>query len=75
MRLHDIQDRVHEKEKHFIQALRPQQQTSNPFLVTDHPQEKQLCISSRTLQLKDFLLLKTLGTGEQSQLMGHGVTV
>jgi serine/threonine protein kinase len=54
----------HEKEKHFVQSIRSvPQKFANPFLVTDRADEKQLCISSRGLELSDFKLLKTLGTG------------
>lgn len=55
---------IHEKEKHLIQAFRPSpQRSANPFLV-ERQDEKQLCISSRSLHVNDFVLLKTLGTGQ-----------
>lgn len=63
MRTHDI----HEKGKQLISAIRsPSQRSANPFLVTERHDEKQLCISSKSLHVNDFTLLKTLGTGEES---------
>ncbi|KAJ5573975.1 uncharacterized protein N7459_008402 [Penicillium hispanicum] len=60
MRSHDI----HEKEKQLVQSIRPSpQRSANPFLVTERPDEKQLCVSSRSLHVNDFVLMKTLGTG------------
>jgi hypothetical protein len=35
-----------------------------PFLITERQDEKQLCISSRSLHVNDFALVKTLGTGD-----------
>lgn len=65
MRPHDI----HEKGKQLISAIRsPSQRSTNPFLVTERHDEKQLCISSRSLHVNDFTLLKTLGTGENSSV-------
>ncbi|KAJ5665482.1 Protein kinase A catalytic subunit 2 [Penicillium maclennaniae] len=59
-----IRHGIHEKEKHLVQSFRSvPQKIANPFLVTDRADEKQLCISSRRLELQDFKLLKTLGTG------------
>jgi hypothetical protein len=61
-----IRHGFHEKEKHFVQSIRSvPQKFANPFLVTDRADEKQLCISSRGLELSDFKLLKTLGTGQE----------
>lgn len=55
---------IHEKEKHLVQSFRPSpQRSANPFLV-ERQDEKQLCISSRSLHMNDFVLLKTLGTGQ-----------
>ncbi|PLN75615.1 putative camp-dependent protein kinase catalytic subunit [Aspergillus taichungensis] len=39
------------------------QRRLSPFVITDRPEEKQLGLSSRSLSLQDFRLLKTLGTG------------
>lgn len=58
-RAHDIV----EKGKQLVSHIRSPSHRSNPFLITDRHDEKQLCISSRSLQLNDFNLLKTLGTG------------
>jgi serine/threonine protein kinase len=35
----------------------------NPFVIKDRPEEKQLGISTRSLCVNDFTLIKTLGTG------------
>jgi protein kinase A len=51
------------REKQLVESLRHSPRTSNPFLITERPDEKQLCISSRSLQVSDFVLIKTLGTG------------
>lgn len=56
---------IHEKEKHLIQSIRRSPQRSgNPFLINERRDEKQLCISSRSLHVNDFVLMKTLGTGK-----------
>lgn len=61
-----IRHGIHEKEKQLAQSFRSfPQKIANPFLVTDRADENQLCISSRSLQLSDFKLLKTLGTGQK----------
>ncbi|OKP09663.1 Protein kinase DC2 [Penicillium subrubescens] len=55
---------IHEKEKHLIHSIRRSPQRSgNPFLINERRDEKQLCISSRSLHVNDFVLMKTLGTG------------
>lgn len=55
---------IHEKGRQLISAIRsPSQRSANPFLITDRHGDKQLCISSRSLRVQDFTLLKTLGTG------------
>ncbi|CAI7606155.1 unnamed protein product [Penicillium pancosmium] len=54
---------THQRDKHLVQSGRPPQRSANPFLVTERREEKQLSISSRSLHLNDFVLLKTLGTG------------
>jgi protein kinase A len=55
---------LHQREKSIAESLRSSLRSSNPFLVTERQDEKQLCISSRTLRVTDFVLIKTLGTGE-----------
>lgn len=50
---------IHEKERHLKEAIR----AANPFIVSGRQEEKELCISSRNLQVTDFKLIKTLGTG------------
>ncbi|KAJ5966361.1 hypothetical protein N7481_013075 [Penicillium waksmanii] len=54
---------THQRDKHLVQSGRPPQRSANPFLVTERREERQLSISSRSLHLNDFVLLKTLGTG------------
>lgn len=56
---------IHEKEKHLIQSIRRSpQRSTNPFLVNERRDDKQLSISSRSLHVNDFVLIKTLGTGK-----------
>lgn len=58
---------IHEKEKHLIHPVRrPPQRSTNPFLINERRDDKQLCISSRSLHVNDFVLIKTLGTGENA---------
>lgn len=57
---------THQRDKHLVQSGRPPQRSANPFLVTERREEKQLSISSRSLHVNDFVLLKTLGTGPNS---------
>lgn len=53
-----------EKEKQMVASVRPtQHRLSNPFVITERPEEKQLGVSSRRLRVSDFALLRTLGTG------------
>ncbi|KAJ5182806.1 cAMP-dependent protein kinase catalytic subunit 3 [Penicillium capsulatum] len=59
MRAHTI----HEKERHLKEAIRQPLRAANPFIVSGRQEEKELCISSRNLQVNDFKLIKTLGTG------------
>lgn len=55
---------IHEKEKHLLHSFRrPAQRSTNPFLINERRDDKQLCISSRSLHVNDFVLIKTLGTG------------
>ncbi|RAQ51559.1 serine/threonine-protein kinase PRKX [Aspergillus flavus] len=55
---------LHEKEKQMVAAIRPPHQRHlSPFVITERPEEKQLGVSTRTLTVDDFALLKTLGTG------------
>ncbi|KAF7168789.1 hypothetical protein CNMCM5623_001763 [Aspergillus felis] len=57
-------ENVHEREKQMVASLRPPHQRSvNPFVIKDRPEEKQLGISTRSLRISDFSLIKTLGTG------------
>ncbi|KAJ6097754.1 hypothetical protein N7499_002128 [Penicillium canescens] len=53
---------LHHRGKQLVESLRHSPR-SNPFLITERQDEKQLCISSRTLRVSDFVLVKTLGTG------------
>lgn len=55
---------LHQIEKSIVGTLRSSPRSSNPFLITERQGEKQLCIQSRSLRVTDFVLLKTLGTGE-----------
>jgi hypothetical protein len=58
-------ENVHEREKQMVASLRPPHQRSvNPFVIKDRPEEKQLGISTRSLRITDFSLIKTLGTGK-----------
>lgn len=58
---------IHEKEKHLIHSIRRSpQRSTNPFLINERRDDKQLCISSRSLHVNDFVLIKTLGTGENA---------
>jgi hypothetical protein len=58
-------ENVHEREKQMVASFRPPHQRSvNPFVIKDRPEEKQLGISTRSLCVNDFTLIKTLGTGE-----------
>ncbi|PTU25243.1 hypothetical protein P175DRAFT_0521042 [Aspergillus ochraceoroseus IBT 24754] len=55
---------IHEREKQMVASVRsPTHRHLNPFVITERPEEKQLGISARQLSVKDFVLLKTLGTG------------
>ncbi|EAW17931.1 cAMP-dependent protein kinase [Aspergillus fischeri NRRL 181] len=57
-------ENVHEREKQMVTSFRPPHQRSvNPFVIKDRPEEKQLGISTRSLCVNDFTLIKTLGTG------------
>lgn len=58
---------AHEREKQTVTSARPSQQLkrqSNPFVITDRPEEKHLGISAKNLGVTDFVLLRTLGTGK-----------
>lgn len=56
---------LHEKEKQMVSAIRPPHQRHlSPFVITERPEGKQLGVSTRTLTVDDFALLKTLGTGK-----------
>ncbi|KAL4788692.1 kinase-like domain-containing protein [Aspergillus varians] len=57
-------DETHEREKRTVASLRsPTLRHPNPFIITERPEPKQLSIASRQLGIRDFILLKTLGTG------------
>jgi hypothetical protein len=56
---------LHHRGKQLVESIRHSPR-SNPFLITERQDEKQLCISSRTLRVSDFVLIKTLGTGKHS---------
>jgi hypothetical protein len=56
---------VHDREKRMVASVRPPTQRHlNPFVITDRPEEKHLGISACQLTVRDFVLLKTLGTGK-----------
>lgn len=58
-------DDIHQKERHLVETIRPSSHRSaNPFLINQRSDSKQLCIASKSLQIGDFELLKTLGTGQ-----------
>lgn len=58
-------DEFPESEKRTVaSAGRQTQRHPNPFVITERAEEKQLTIASRQLSVRDFVLLKTLGTGE-----------
>ncbi|EDP51600.1 hypothetical protein KXW75_000728 [Aspergillus fumigatus] len=55
---------VQKREKQMVASFRPPHQRSvNPFVIKDRLEERQLGISTRTLCVNDFTLIKTLGTG------------
>ncbi|KAL4773590.1 kinase-like domain-containing protein [Aspergillus nidulans var. acristatus] len=55
---------IHDREKRTVASVRPPtRRHPNPFVITERPEEKQLGISTRQLSIRDFVLLKTLGTG------------
>jgi protein kinase A len=60
-----INGNLHHREKQLVESLRHSPRSSNPFLITERQDEKQLCISSRSLHVNDFALVKTLGTGQR----------
>lgn len=63
-------DEFPENEKRTVaSAGRQTQRHPNPFVITERPEEKQLTIASRQLSVRDFTLLKTLGTGEFRRLI------
>lgn len=72
---------AHDRDRHdLVQSGRPPQRSANPFLVTERQEEKQLSISSRSLHVKDFVLLETLGTGQirilpESRMVSSKLTV
>lgn len=55
---------LHERGKQLVESIRSSPRSANPFLITERAEEKQITLSSRNLQLSDFGLMKTLGTGE-----------
>ncbi|KAL4941036.1 hypothetical protein BDV06DRAFT_9376 [Aspergillus oleicola] len=57
-------DEIHERERRMVASVRrPTQRHLNPFVITERPEEKQLGISASQLSIRNFALLKTLGTG------------
>ncbi|KAI2904622.1 hypothetical protein CBS76997_4225 [Aspergillus niger] len=55
---------IHEREKEIVASVRPpHQRRLSPFVIAGRAEEKQLGISTRRLNVNDFALLKTLGTG------------
>ncbi|KAL5003588.1 kinase-like domain-containing protein [Aspergillus recurvatus] len=57
-------EEIHEREKRTVASVRPPtQRHRNPFVITERPEEKQLGTSTHQLSVRDFVLLKTLGTG------------
>lgn len=52
-----------QKEKRFIAGFSNDARPLPPEKIAEDPRHKQLGTSSRHLQLKDFDLLKTIGTG------------
>ena len=52
-----------QKEKRFIADFNENTRPLPPEQITEDPRHKQLGTPSRHLQLKDFDLLKTIGTG------------
>lgn len=60
-----VNGNLHHREKQLVESLRHSPRSSNPFLITERQDEKQLCISSRCLHVNDFVLVKTLGTGQR----------
>lgn len=58
-------DDLHERERQMVASARPpNQRHMSPFVITERPEEKHLGISTRSLTVDDFALLKTLGTGK-----------
>lgn len=58
---------IHEREKEIVASVRPpHQRRLSPFVIAGRAEEKQLGISTRRLNVNDFALLKTLGTGKLS---------
>jgi len=53
-----------EKEKAFIAKFDNDPRPLSPKLIADDPKNKKLGVSSKSLRLQDFELLKTLGTGK-----------
>lgn len=52
-----------EKEKHFIAGFTELTRPLSPHQIAKDPRNKELGVTSRQLTLKDFELLKTIGTG------------
>jgi hypothetical protein len=64
-------DGLHERGKQLVESIRSSPRSANPFLITERAEEKQITLSSRDLQLSDFGLMKTLGTGESDLVFYH----
>lgn len=52
-----------EEEKAFIAQFDNDPRSLSPRLIAEDPKNKKLGMSSKTLRLQDFELLKTVGTG------------
>ncbi|EAU33539.1 hypothetical protein ATEG_05778 [Aspergillus terreus NIH2624] len=56
-------DDVHRKDKQPAAPSRPSHsRQSNPFVITDHREDRRTPVSNHSLSVQDFALLKTLGT-------------
>ena len=57
---------IYGKEKKLVNSIRSSPlRSTNPFLITERSDEKQLCAPSKTLHVDDFVLVKTVGTGQR----------
>lgn len=73
---HSSEEKQHpkQKEKRFIANFKDSNGSPLPVeKIAEDPKHKQLGHPSRHLQLKDFDLLKTIGTGLQLSPQNHGL--